>query len=344
MGPSFILIHYYQPDFQGFEANVRIDHNGFAREGKVFLDSCSSKTGCRARVYVNHPNDPLSMEINGRFSVEVSLPIRREDEDIMLAKHQNKAYDEASLGPYGKTWLEYVIVTPSATSKDLAPLPYDMSQKFIERCVDTKSYYLDPKNLSEFCKNNLFRLTAAFNNGALRCMCSAAGSNGFECESFGGQCPCRENVIGRQCTMCKPGYYGFPRCKKCQCPENAVCDKETGECRCPPNVIGANCDKCKPAHYDYNKDNGCEFCDCSLSGVKGGNLQCDIVTGDCDCKENIGGGARKTCDRCKNGFYAYPHCRFCGCDQRGVRDEICDKNTAECICKVNARGKQKSPE
>ncbi|XP_028968222.1 laminin subunit alpha [Galendromus occidentalis] len=335
VGPSYFLIHYYQPDFQGFEADVKIDHNGQVQEGKVFLDSCASKTGCRARVYIHNQRRALAMKINGRFSVEVSLPIRKEDEDMMIAKHQNRTFDHHSLGPYGKTWLEHVIVTPTSSSKDLSPLPYDTSQKFIERCIDTNSYYLDPSNLSEFCKSNLFRLTTAFNNGALRCQCDAKGSKGFDCESFGGQCPCRDNVIGRRCTDCKPGYFGFPVCKKCKCPENAVCDKVTGDCRCPPNVVGVNCDRCKPTFYDYNKDNGCEYCDCAVDGVKGGSLQCDIITGDCDCRENIGD---RKCDRCKNGFYAYPHCKFCGCDQRGVRDEICDKNTAECKCKQNVGG------
>lgn len=144
---------------------------------------------------------------------------------MIIAKSQNKPFDNLSLGPYGKTWLENVIVTSTASSKDLVPLPYDMSQKFLDQCVDTNSYYLDPRELSEFCRNNLFRLTAAFNNGGLRCNCNANGSLHFECEDFGGQCPCRENVIGRQCTDCRPGYYGFPNCKKCKCPENAVCDK-----------------------------------------------------------------------------------------------------------------------
>ena len=33
----------------------------------------------------------------------------------------------------------------------------------------------------------------------------------------GGQCPCKDNVIGRQCTECKVGYYDYPNCKPCNC-------------------------------------------------------------------------------------------------------------------------------
>ena len=50
----------------------------------------------------------------------------------------------------------------------------------------------------------------------------------YDCEKFGGQCRCKPNVIGRQCTRCKPGFFGFPDCKQCKCPPTATCDEETG--------------------------------------------------------------------------------------------------------------------
>ena len=51
----------------------------------------------------------------------------------------------------------------------------------------------------------------------------------YDCEKFGGQCRCKPNVIGRQCTRCKPGFFGFPDCKQCKCPPTATCDEETGK-------------------------------------------------------------------------------------------------------------------
>jgi laminin, alpha 3/5 len=36
------------------------------------------------------------------------------------------------------------------------------------------------------------------------------GSLGYDCGKIGGQCPCKPNVIGRQCTRCKPGFFGYP--------------------------------------------------------------------------------------------------------------------------------------
>lgn len=64
-----------------------------------------------------------------------------------------------------------------------------------------------------FCHEGAFTLTVNFNNGALDCDCYAQGSLSFTCDPFGGQCPCRENIIGRTCTACRPGYYGFPNCR-----------------------------------------------------------------------------------------------------------------------------------
>ena len=67
---------------------------------------------------------------------------------------------------------------------------------------------------SEFCLNGTFTITTDFNNGAVACNCDTDGSLSFDCQNFGGQCTCRENVIGRKCTHCREGYYGFPRCKR----------------------------------------------------------------------------------------------------------------------------------
>lgn len=58
----------------------------------------------------------------------------------------------------------------------------------------------------------MFTLTTDFNNGAISCDCNYDGSLSFDCNQFGGQCQCRQNVIGRRCELCEEGYYGFPRC------------------------------------------------------------------------------------------------------------------------------------
>ncbi len=44
--------------------------------------------------------------------------------------------------------------------------------------------------------------------------------------------------------------------------------------------------------------NGCKPCDCSLGGSLDNN--CDVVTGQCKCKPNMGG---RRCDMPLNGYY-----------------------------------------
>jgi len=81
---------------------------------------------------------------------------------------------------------------------------------------------------SGFCRDAVFALTTAYNYGALKCACDSRGSIHFDCEQFGGQCPCRENIIGRQCSKCASGYYDFPNCKPCKCAPTATCDESDG--------------------------------------------------------------------------------------------------------------------
>lgn len=79
-----------------------------------------------------------------------------------------------------------------------------------------------------FCKGSVFSLSTKYNHGTLPCHCDIEGSSSFECEKFGGQCPCRENVVGRRCDSCKTGYFGFPSCQPCNCSTTAICDTTSG--------------------------------------------------------------------------------------------------------------------
>lgn len=79
----------------------------------------------------------------------------------------------------------------------------------------TMSFCLhSPQKASGFCKNSARSLVALYHEGALPCECHPAGAVGRHCSPEGGQCPCRPHVIGRQCTRCQMGYYGFPHCKR----------------------------------------------------------------------------------------------------------------------------------
>lgn len=43
------------------------------------------------------------------------------------------------------------------------------------------------------------------------CECSAEGSRSSECDVLSGQCVCKENVEGRRCDRCKPGFFNMRR-------------------------------------------------------------------------------------------------------------------------------------
>lgn len=44
-------------------------------------------------------------------------------------------------------------------------------------------------------------------------------------------------------------------------------------------------------------------CECNPLGSH--NAECDVISGNCTCKNNYGG---RTCDICENGYYNYPFC------------------------------------
>ena len=49
------------------------------------------------------------------------------------------------------------------------------------------------------------------------------------------------------------------------------------------------------------------------------------------CKNNVVG---RQCDRCAPGFYGYPNCRPCDCNEAGTEEDVCDSFTGQCLCKV----------
>ena len=97
------------------------------------------------------------------------------------------------------------------------PLAVVMEKKTTS--ASERTFYLffclfSPRASSQFCRDSARSLAAAHNDGALPCNCDKSGSTGATCDPVGGQCPCKQHVIGRQCTKCATGYYGFPYCRR----------------------------------------------------------------------------------------------------------------------------------
>ncbi|XP_076852840.1 laminin subunit alpha-3, partial [Brachyhypopomus gauderio] len=216
----------------------------------------------------------------------------------------------------------------------LSPEAQDQSFHFTSQC-GAPSFSVNPHTSSEFCKSSARSLVAHYHNGALPCDCDKAGSISPTCQPIGGQCRCRPHVIGRQCTRCATGFYGFPYCRPCECGRR-LCDEVTGECVCPPQTLRPACEVCEGHTFSYHPLLGCENCNCSTSGIPFGDSgQCHVTTGQCTCKPRVGG---RRCSRCLPGYYGFPDCVPCSCHSGGVTEQICDSTDGRCVCKSNVEG------
>ncbi|XP_063394216.1 laminin subunit alpha [Cydia fagiglandana] len=305
-GPYEFLLHYHQPDHPESSIDVTISCGNNIHAGRVTLPFCGSSSGCRELLKLPSEifdvTDNCSLTFEGADSKGVSL------QSVLIIEP--------------RYFTESVLVEANMM---------DYTREFITKCA-SNHYYIEPE-VTGFCRDAVFSITAEYNSGTLSCACDVEGSTDFECETFGGQCTCRENVVGRTCEACKTGYYGFPNCRPCHCSQAAICD-DNGQCICPRNVIGENCNECRPLTFNFDEYRGCDDCNCNPLGVVDGNLECDKQSGNCQCKENVVG---RVCDRCVPGHYAFPDCVQCSCNTDGTTEDVCDQDTAQCYCKKYVR-------
>ncbi|XP_075883000.1 laminin subunit alpha-5 isoform X3 [Nelusetta ayraudi] len=308
LGRYVFILHYHQPLHPRFPVQVYIN-GGRIWQGEANASFCPHAYGCR---------DVLVSE--GQILLDVT------DQQVFLTVQI----------PAGKTlWLDYLLLVPerSYSSAVLDEEPLDKSYDFISSCGHD-SFSISPSTASPFCLRSAVSLSAFFNNGALPCGCHQSGAESDACQPFGGQCHCRPNVIGRDCSMCATGYWGFPNCRPCQC-GSLLCEPVTGDCICPPRTLLPECTQCEPLTFGCHPVVGCEVCNCSRPGVASPDGNCDTISGQCRCKNNVVG---RQCDRCAPGFFGYPNCRSCDCNEAGTEEEVCDSYTGQCLCKENVQG------
>ncbi|XP_060537980.1 laminin subunit alpha-3 [Pantherophis guttatus] len=310
-GRYVFIIHFYQPENPTFPVQVLVD-GGQLWSGYYNASFCPHTSGCRSLVMSeNH----IEFDIL-KHDISVTMKI-----------------------PNGRTMvLEHILVVP-ADSYSYTLLHKDSvirSTDFISQCGGN-SFHIVPGISSEFCRNSARSLVAAFNDGALPCNCHRKGATSATCNPDGGHCNCRPHVIGRQCTRCQTGYYGFPFCKPCSCGRR-LCDDITGKCICPPQTVKPRCEVCVRLHFGYHPLTGCEKCNCSSKGVISSmNSECNKIDGQCRCRSGIAG---RQCDRCAPGSYGFPNCKPCKCNRGGTEPDICNPRTGVCLCKENVEGVQ----
>ncbi|XP_026168530.1 laminin subunit alpha-3-like isoform X2 [Mastacembelus armatus] len=311
-GRYVIIVHYHQPEHTSFPVEVRVDA-GHDWRGLINASFCPAVSGCR-EVVIADGRITLDFDQNSWRLPTISVIV-----------------------PPRKTLvLDYILLVPdNGYSPDLLKeMPVDKSSDFIQQCRG-EGFYIDPRTSSQFCRDSARSLVAAYNSGALPCNCDKSGSTETTCDPVGGQCPCRQHIIGRRCTKCATGYYGFPYCRPCEC-GHRLCDEVTGRCICPPQTVKPACDVCQHQTFSYHPLLGCEGCECSPIGIKvNEGADCDRITGQCSCKPRIGG---RQCDRCAAGYYRFPDCVPCNCNEGGVTPDVCHPDTGRCLCKRNVAG------
>ncbi|KFO11861.1 Laminin subunit alpha-3, partial [Balearica regulorum gibbericeps] len=309
LGRYVFVIHFYQPAHPAFPVQVRVDA-GRVWSGSFNASFCPHTSGCRDQVIAENQ---IELDIS---EPEVSVTVMIPDGRVLV--------------------LENVLVVPADTYsyKILDKKTVDKSFDFISQCGGN-SFYIDPEESSAFCKDSVRSLVAFYNNGALPCNCHSAGAMSPTCSPLGGQCVCRPNVIGRQCSRCQTGYYGFPFCKLCNCGQR-LCDDMTGKCICPPQTVKPKCEVCEKHYFSYHPLAGCKSCNCSERGVVSmASPECEKTNGQCKCKPGIKG---RQCDQCAPGTYGFPNCVPCNCNRDGTEPDVCDPQTGVCLCKENVEG------
>ncbi|XP_031359594.2 laminin subunit alpha-3 [Lonchura striata] len=309
MGRYVFVVHFYQPAHPAFSVQVHVNARHMW-SGTFNASFCPHTSGCRVQVVAA---SQIELDISEPMvSVTVMIPDGR-----MLV-------------------LENILVVPADTysHKILDKKTVDKSFDFISQCGGN-SFYIDPERSSAFCKDSVRSLVAFYNNGALPCACHSAGAASPACSPLGGQCVCRPNVIGRQCSRCQTGYYGFPFCKLCNCGQR-LCDDMTGKCICPPRTVKPKCEVCEKYYFSYHPLAGCKSCNCSEKGIVDvASPECDKTSGQCKCKPGIKG---RQCDQCAPGTYGFPNCVPCNCNRDGTEPDVCDPQTGICLCKENVEG------
>jgi len=165
--------------------------------------------------------------------------------------------------------------------------------------------------------------------------CKACDCNGFSTRcrfnellytetGSGGECmECQGNRDGPHCEKCLENHYispvkdiqGRQPCEPCECDPNGSvhlqCSME-GKCECKPGVVGDKCDKCEVNYWAFptGADQGCQACNCLVEGSLHNTPNCDVNTGNCDCKQNVEG---QRCEICKPGHFEISEDNEFGC-------------------------------
>nr|XP_039257196.1 laminin subunit alpha-1-like isoform X3 [Styela clava] len=163
----------------------------------------------------------------------------------------------------------------------------------------------------QICDTGYMRIRTGKYLGECR-PCACNGKSDI-CDVNTGTCiGCKDNFVGDRCEQCALGFYltsgpSGPVCKKCLCPLGSPENNFSPTCHsdgsdgyrcdaCPAGYTGIHCEQCSPGHFGDPMSPGgfCQKCGCNPSGST--SLDCDRITGKCNCQPGITG---RVCDQCR---------------------------------------------
>jgi len=197
-----------------------------------------------------------------------------------------------------------------------------------------------------------------------RCIGCECNSHGTRCHAETGVCQCNDNTTGRNCEICKTGFYGNPTrgtiddCKPCPClfANECILIGSRVKCtNCPTGHIGDVCEVCADGYFGdpkglKGKATRCVACDCSGNVDVNEIGNCDTLTGKClKCVNSTKNGLLNKCEKCADGFYGDAlkgTCKSCNCFANGTKMSAghvvgspipCDQS-GKCVCRNNVIG------
>ncbi|GAA6214860.1 laminin subunit alpha-2 isoform X1 [Lates japonicus] len=167
------------------------------------------------------------------------------------------------------------------------------------------------------------------------CQCHTNGSVYEVCNKETGQCPCKENVVGRQCDECMPNcWWDAERqeCMPCHCsPHGSIsqrCDVE-GRCICRPGFVGRRCDLRRQGYERRETRRPVERVPIDTVQQRWGGPS---RTGGCPR-----GAYRPKTGPLTHGITTGGQCVPCHCNSFGSKSFDCDE-TGQCRCQPGVTG------
>ncbi|KAG7508024.1 laminin subunit alpha-2 isoform X5 [Solea senegalensis] len=167
------------------------------------------------------------------------------------------------------------------------------------------------------------------------CQCHTNGSAHEVCNKQTGQCPCKDNVVGRQCDECVPNcWWDAERqdCVPCRCSAygsmSQRCDIE-GRCICRPGFVGRRCEARRPSHERRETRRPVERVPVEAVQQRWGGPS---RTGGCPR-----GAYRPKTGAQTHGLSTRGQCVPCHCNSFGSKSFDCDES-GQCRCQPGVGG------